>query len=84
MSFQKGDVVCIFNSKMSGEPLFEGRATIIKPTGVPDQYRVRFNDGMEHGEYTRFVYPGPHQADPDAYLAAVKREWHERELARAI
>lgn len=80
MPFKTGEIVTIYNQKFSGEPICEGRATIIKPSGVPDQYRVRFNDGMEHGTYLRFVYSGECQTDPEGYIAAAKLAWHEGQV----
>jgi len=78
MSFQKGDVVAVYNQTMSGRPLFEGRAEIIKPTGVKDQYLVRFMGVGSDGLYNRFVYPGECQADPEAYFAKVLADWEAR------
>jgi len=78
MTFIPGDTVVVYNQKMSGEPIIEGRAVVVKPAGVADQYKVRFppDRGSKSGTvFTRFVYPGECQTDPDAYLAKAKAEW---------
>lgn len=76
MAFQPGDLVHVYNSKMNGEPLYEGQAKVLSATGVPDQYKVRFL--MAGEKYLRFVYAGECQSDPKAFLAKLQAEWKER------
>jgi hypothetical protein len=74
MAFKKGDDVFVYNRTFSGKPLLEGRARIVKPTGVPDQYTVRFFSLTDKGTYDRFVYAGRCQSDPEGFLADLVAE----------
>ena len=88
--FAYGDRVAVYNSTMDGKPMFEGMARIVGPTEVENQYRVRFEvnaagnganlDPTHEGQvetipYTRFVYGGPPQDDPLAYIEAALIEY---------
>ena len=80
--FARGDVVTIYNQTMSGKPIIEGRATIVRPTGVEFQYRVKFI-GAKLGDpgrtgVDRFVFAGECQSDPQGYIAKAQKEWAER------
>ena len=88
--FKKGDVVAVYNQTFSGKPIIEGRATIVRPTGVEFQYRVKFI-GAKLGDpgrtgVDRFVFGGDCQADPEGYIAKAQKEWAERnpELAAKL
>jgi hypothetical protein len=75
MAFKTGDEVVVYNQNLSGKPIIEGRAIIVKTGEVADQYRVRFlNDGSRK-TYLRFVYPGDSQRMPDEYIAKAQAEW---------
>lgn len=78
MSFKKGDVVCVYSQKMSGEPILEGRAKVIKSSGVRDQYIVRFENGERA---TRFVYGGECQTDPSGHIKKAQDEWRRQHRA---
>lgn len=80
--FKKGDVVTVYNQTVGGKPIIEGRATVIKPTGVEFQYRVKFLDAQlgdpGRAGVDRFVYGGECQNDPETYIAKAQAEWAER------
>lgn len=76
-SFQNGAEVTVYNQTMSGQPIIEGRATVVKPTDVGDQYQVRFPG--DRTLYNRFVYPGRCQDDPQGYLVDAQKAWAERQ-----
>lgn len=78
MCFASGSTVTVFNQKLSGEPIIEGRAKIVKSTELTDQYRVKFIDGNDRGTYSRFVYGGECQRDPPGYLAKAQADWRAR------
>ena len=80
--FKKGDTVVVYNQTLSGRPIIEGRAIVMRPTGIDNQYRVKFigaklGDPGRNG-IDRFVYSGECQSEPDAYLAKAQAEWTER------
>ena len=65
-TFQRDDVVTVFNQTMSGKVIIEGKARIVQPVeGVDEQYEVRFGD--EEPKVERFVDPAG-QIDPEAHL----------------
>jgi hypothetical protein len=81
-SFRKGDRVTVYNQKLNGEPIIEGRGIIVGKGDVEHQYRVKF-DRRAPGEgpnerFLRFVFRGECQDDPEAYLAKAKAEWLQR------
>jgi len=74
-AFHEGEWVHVYNQKFSGEPIYEGRACIVGPGDVGDQYRVRF-DG-ERQTVLRFVWPGEPQEDELAWIKKLHAEWSE-------
>lgn len=76
--FKKGDVVNIFQMSHNKGLLFEGKATVLKPTGSAgdELYKVRFHgrDGKPSlgDEYERFI-DREGQADPLAYVRAFNK-----------
>ncbi len=70
---KKGDVVNVFQMSVGKGLLFEGKATILKPTDKPgeERYLVRFHgrDGKPQlgEEYERWIDRNG-QSDPDAYI----------------
>jgi hypothetical protein len=76
---KKGDVVNVFQLSFSKGLLFEGKATILKPLGNPqdEHYMVRFHgkDGKPSlGEdYERFI-DRDGQDDPQTYIAAFNKK----------
>jgi hypothetical protein len=77
MLLQKGEIVTVFNQKITGEPMIEGRARIVGPAADEHQYRVRFLAEGEGGTYDRYVFV-EHQADPQAALAAMVERWEQQ------
>jgi hypothetical protein len=77
---KKGDVVNIFQMSVHKGLMFEGRATVLKPTGsVGDEYYlVRFHgrdDKPELGEeYERFVDRSGQEMPPEEYIAKINRD----------
>lgn len=75
---KKGDVVNVFQMSAHKGLLFEGRATILKPTDEPgeERYLVRFHgrDGKPSlgEEYERWI-DREGQDDPQAYIKAFNK-----------
>lgn len=72
-AFKIGDRVAIFNSTLSGRPIFEGYAVVKKLLDTDEYYRVSFAPAYA-GAYDRFVDPDA-QADPQAFLAKLEAEF---------
>jgi hypothetical protein len=70
MTFKKGDIVTVYCSRFNGEPAIEGRATIVGPGHVSNQYTVRFEGAR--APCRRFVFAGDAQDDPESYLAQAR------------
>ncbi len=79
--FKRGDRVFIINSTMSGKPIYEGVAKVVRKGSVEGQYVVRFaNAGLgDPGRYgvERFVVPEA-QEDPWGYVQGLVKEWEAR------
>lgn len=76
--FKAGDVVNIFQLSGGKGLILEGRATVAKPIGNPqdEHYMVRFhrkNGEMEIGSYERFI-DREGQTDPEAYIKAFNKK----------
>lgn len=76
--FKKGDVVNIFQMSASKGLMIEGRATVAKPIGNPqdEHYMVRFhrkNGELESGSYERFI-DRDGQSDPQSYIAEFNKK----------
>ena len=68
-TFQRDDVVTVFNQTMSGKFIIEGKATIVRPIDdVDEQYIVKMPSSDGYNEHLqRFVDPAG-QGDPEAHL----------------
>jgi hypothetical protein len=56
--FSKGDRVHVFSRNLRRDPIYDGLAEIVKPTGIDCQYFVRFVNDPTKFLYARFCYLG--------------------------
>lgn len=73
--FNQGDRVAIFNSKMSGEPIYEGSATVVRRLEADNQYMVRFEDGTV---VERFAMAKPGN-EADDCLEELRAKWRAKQ-----
>lgn len=68
-TFQRDEVVVVFNQTLSGKFIIEGKATIVRPIeDFDEQYIVKMPSSDGYYEHLqRFVDPAG-QVDPEAHL----------------
>lgn len=74
--FDKGDRVAVFNNRLSGEPIFEGNATVERRLNTDHLYAVRFDKEPE-ATYDRFTTTRPGN-EADDRLEELRAEFQFR------
>jgi len=65
-NFKRGDIVTVINSTIGGKAIIEGKASILKPTGLSeDHYEVKFVNSLDICD--RFINPAA-QGNPQAFV----------------
>jgi hypothetical protein len=77
--WKKGDVVTVYQLSFSKGLTVEGKATVVKPVGSPEQehYMVRFHrkDGkIESQAYERFIDREGQIGAPEDYIKAFNKK----------